>query len=49
MGTPLKTDKPALVSVRTAAVAFAGEHGATLGQVNAVKKALTENGYHLMR
>jgi hypothetical protein len=48
-GLPVRTDKSALRSVRTNAVAFAMEHGATLGQVNAVKKTLTDNGYHLTR
>jgi len=31
------------------AAAFAREHGATPGQVNAIRKALTEAGYHLIR
>ena len=42
-------DKAALKRVRTEAVEFAEEAGATLGQVNAVKKALTEAGYHLTK
>jgi hypothetical protein len=43
------TDKTALRNVREKAVAFARENGATLGQINAVKKALTDNGYHLTK
>jgi hypothetical protein len=35
--------------VRDAAVQFAEENGATVGQVFAVKKALTEAGYHLVK
>ncbi len=46
---PLSSDKPALRNVREKAVAFARENRATLGQVNAVKKALTDNGYHLTK
>ena len=42
-------DKTALKRVRMEAVEFAKEAGATLGQVNAVKKALTEAGYHLTK
>ena len=44
-----KGDKTALKRVRTEAVEFAKEAGATLGQVNAVKKALTEADYHLTK
>jgi hypothetical protein len=43
------SDKMALRNVREKAVAFARENGATLGQINAVKKALTDNGYHLTK
>ncbi len=46
---PASEDKAALRSVRDQAVNFAREHGATLGQVNAVKKTLTDTGYHLTR
>jgi hypothetical protein len=46
---PLASNKAALRNVREEAVAFARENGATLGQVNAVKKALTDNGYHLTK
>lgn len=46
---PQKSDKAALRTVRDQATAFAEKHGATLGQVNAVKKALTDSGYHLLK
>lgn len=46
---PAPENKAALRSVRDQAVNFAREHGATLGQVNAVKKTLTDTGYHLTR
>ena len=44
---PSKSDKSGIRSTRDEAVAFAQANGATLGQVNAVKKALTANGYHI--
>ena len=46
---PAKTEKAAIRTVRDLATAFAREHGATLGQVNAVKKALTDSGYFVLR
>lgn len=46
---PSKTDKASLRAVREKAIAFAKKHGATLGQVNAVKKTLTDSGYHLTK
>ncbi|HLQ26263.1 MAG TPA: hypothetical protein VK138_10340 [Acidiferrobacterales bacterium] len=46
---PGPNDKAALLSMREKAVSFAKEHGATVGQVNAVKKTLTDEGYHLTR
>jgi hypothetical protein len=46
---PAKTDKAALRAMRDAATGFADKHGATLGQVNAVKKTLTDSGYHLLK
>ena len=46
---PSKTDKASLRAVREKAIAFAKKHGATLGQVNAVKKTLTDAGYHLTK
>ena len=48
-GLPNKTDKNAIRTVRDNACEFAERHGATLGQVNAVKKALTEAGYYVSR
>lgn len=44
-----KNDKTALRAMRDAATSFAKKHGATLGQVNAVKKTLTDSGYHLLK
>lgn len=46
---PPKDDKTQLRSIRDQATSFAKEHGATVGQVNAVRKTLTEAGYHLMK
>lgn len=46
---PSKTDKTSLRTVRDEAIAFAKKHGATVGQQNAVKKALTDSGYHLTK
>ena len=48
-GLPNRSDKAAIRRVRDAAVTFARHKGATPGQVNAVKKALTDAGYYLMR
>ena len=42
---PSRSDKAGIKAVRDKAVTFAREHGATIGQVNAVKKALTDNEY----
>ena len=44
---PQRSDKLGIRSVRDKAVAFARANGATNGQVNAVRKALTDGGYHL--
>jgi hypothetical protein len=46
---PRREDKAAIRSVRDQAVEFARMNGATFGQENAVKKALTEAGFHLMK
>lgn len=46
---PDRTDKNRIRVVRNRAAEFAEKNGATLGQVNAVKKALTEAGYHLTK
>ena len=46
---PDRNDKAAIRSVRDKAVSFARDNGATVGQQNAVKKALTEDGYHLTK
>lgn len=46
---PPKSDKATLRTVREQATGFAEKHGATLGQVNAVRKTLTDSGYHLLK
>ena len=46
---PNRSDKNGIRTVRDKAVAFAKENKATIGQVNAVKKALTDAGYHLTK
>lgn len=47
---PDPADKEAIRKVRDAAVAFAIDSGASdPGQTNAVRKALTEAGYHLTK
>jgi hypothetical protein len=46
---PGKNDKAALLAMREKAVAFVRENKATLGQVNALKKTLTDAGYYLTR
>lgn len=46
---PEPSDKLAIRTVRDNAVTFAKQNGATIGQVNAVKKTLTDSGYHLIK
>ncbi len=46
---PEKGNREGIRSVRESAVEFAQDHGATLGQRNAVKKALTDAGYYVSR
>jgi len=46
---PKRDDKIGIRRVRDAAIQFAKENGATDGQVSAVMKALTQNGYHLTK
>ena len=46
---PDKSDKMAIRDVREEAVLFATDNGATSGQVNAVKKTLTEAGYYIIK
>jgi hypothetical protein len=46
---PSKDDKAGIRRVRDSAVEFARQHRATIGQQNAVKKALTEAGYYVSR
>jgi len=46
---PSRYDKRAIRKVTYDAMKFASESGATQGQVLAVRKALTEAGYHLTK
>lgn len=46
---PPRDDKNAIRAVRDTATAFAEAHQATLGQVNAVKKTLTDAGYYVLK
>lgn len=46
---PERADKAVLRQVRDQAVDFARANGASYGQEMAVKKALTEAGYHLVK
>lgn len=46
---PKTTDTVAIRRVRDAAVNFANQNGASIGQINAVKKALADAGYHVSR
>lgn len=46
---PDRSNKEAIRRVRDTAVAFAGKHGATKGQIAAVKKALAEARYYLTK
>ena len=46
---PDRSDKGAIRRIRDMAVAFARDHGGTLGQINAVKKALTEGEYYVTK
>lgn len=46
---PNSSDKLAIKYIRDQAAEFASNNGASIGQVNAVKKALTEAGYHLTK
>ena len=46
---PDRSDKGAIRRIRDMAVAFARDHGATLGQINAVKKALAEEEYYVTK
>lgn len=46
---PDQQDKDGIRKVRDAAVDFAQQNSASLGQMNAVKKALTDAGYYVSR
>jgi len=45
---PSKSDRDAIREVRDKALEFAERHGASNGQLKAIMKALTENGYYLI-
>lgn len=44
-----KNEKMAIREVLDSALAFGKETGATIGQLNAIRKALTDAGYHLTK
>ena len=46
---PDKSDKNGIRKVRDIATDFAEQNSASLGQINAVKKTLTDEGYHLIK
>lgn len=46
---PNQQDKDGIRKVRDLAVDFAQQNSASLGQMNAVKKALTDAGYYVSR
>jgi hypothetical protein len=46
---PDRGDKAGLRSLLDKAIAFARKNGASLGQINAVRKTLTSEGYHLTK
>jgi len=46
---PRRSEKSEIRRIRNEAVAFAQDHGATIGQMNAVKKALTNAGFYISR
>lgn len=46
---PAQNDKQAIRELRDSAVAFAKAKGATIGQINAVRKTLTDNGYYVAK
>ena len=46
---PDRNDKASLRKVVKAAMDWAKDHNASLGQLNAVRKAFTDYGYHLTR
>jgi hypothetical protein len=46
---PKQGDREGIRTVRDKAIVFAERNGATLGQTNAVRKTLTDAGYHLLK
>jgi SeqA protein N-terminal domain len=46
---PNRKDKSGIRAILDKALSFAREHGASLGQINAARKTLTNEGYHLTK
>jgi negative regulator of replication initiation len=46
---PNQSDKKAIRTILDKAITFAKENKASLGQINAIRKTLTDNGYHLTK
>jgi len=46
---PNPKDKAGIRAVLDKSLSFAREHGASLGQINAARKTLTNEGYHLTK
>ncbi len=46
---PDRSDKPGIRRVMNEALDFGEANGATIGQLNAIRKALTSAGYHLTK
>ncbi len=47
--SPVLEDKEGIRATLEKATKFAEDNDATLGQVNAIRKKLTDNGWHLTR
>jgi hypothetical protein len=46
---PNQSDKKAIRTILEKAITFAKENKASLGQINAIRKTLTDNDYHLTK
>ncbi len=46
---PDRNDKAGIRAVLDKAIVFARENGASIGQINAVRKTLTDEDYHLIK
>ncbi len=49
MGASFPNDKEKVSRITYEAMDFAERYGATDGQINAVRKTLTDRGYHLIK